>query len=203
MRIRKPFAAAFSIVCIFAAGAGFAPSQYEIPSYKQSDKVLHFFTFFIVTTAFYWILETNRRRVLQLTALVCTLGLGVGSEFIQWAIPNGREFDQFDIVANVLGSGLALALSTWYHKRMLERKRAARSYQAVPGEDSERDLELGEGVGEQETGVTGTAAVQEELDNWDENAEDWETTEPGENMDGNIMKDTPTDAIDGKAKRND
>lgn len=51
------------------------------------------------------------------------------------------------------------------------------------GADTERDVELGEGAGsslaQQETGTIGTTSqvpqntnVTEELDNWDENAED-------------------------------
>ena len=63
--------------------------------------------------------------------------------------------------------------------RMLERKRLAKQYQIVPGEE---DVELGEGVGSQESGtVTATAAaptLDEEVENWDENLEDgWEEDE--------------------------
>lgn len=107
--------------------------------------------------------------------------LGVGSEFLQGFLPNGREFDFYDIVANVAGSLAAIGLSTWYHMRMLERKRLAKNYQVVPGEE---DLELGEGVGAQESGtVTAAAAaaaptLDEEVENWDENLEDgWEEDE--------------------------
>lgn len=83
---------------------------------------------------------------------------------------------------------------------MLERRRRNKHYDAVPGddlgeiEDGERDLELGEGVGagvgQQETGRIGAesegqagegakrSTVTEELDNWDENAEDeWDEAE--------------------------
>lgn len=87
-----------------------------------------------------------------------------------------REFDPYDIAANVFGSLLAIALCNWYHKRMIERKRAARGYNAVAGND-ELDVELGESVGGQETGVV-RSTVDDELDHWDENAEDWETTDP-------------------------
>lgn len=66
---------------------------------------------------------------------------------------------------------------------MLERRRRGKNYDLVPGEE-ERDLELGEGAGQQETGRIegdageGAANVTEELDNWDENAEDeWEENE--------------------------
>ena len=177
-----------------------------------NDKTLHFFVFFLLTTTFYWILDTTRRRILHLTLSICTLGMGVGSEFLQAAIPNnGREFDPYDILANLLGSLLAVGLCGWYHKRMLERRRV-RKYTAVPtGEEGIPedgvDLELGEGVGvgvmrrsgEHEEGVVsagGAAAaspaaaapvtapvtaattaknnmsLEEELDNWDENAVD-------------------------------
>jgi hypothetical protein len=92
---------------------------------------------------------------------------------------NGRTFDPFDILANVAGSLLALAISTWYHKRMLERKRASKHYNLVPG-DGDEDLELGESATNlegQESGVVG-ATLEHEVDNWDENAEDWDEDEP-------------------------
>ncbi|TKA58684.1 hypothetical protein B0A49_10838 [Cryomyces minteri] len=189
MRIRLPFAGAFTVLILAAAYLGLAPST--IPNYGQSDKVLHFVTFFLLTLCFYWILETNRRRNLQLTVLVCTALLGVGSEVVQGLLPNGRNFDPYDILANVLGSGAAIGACSWYHKRMLERKRQAK-YDFVPGDDNERDVELGEGLGasgSQESGVAmGGGAVgegvgvqptvEQELDNWDENAEDWDEDEP-------------------------
>jgi hypothetical protein len=115
-----------------------------------------------------------------------------------------REFDPFDIAANVSGSLIALALCNWYHKRMIERKRAARGYNAVAGDD-ELDVELGEGVGGQETGVV-RSTVDEELDRWDENEEDWETTDPdpviGNGVNAATVVAVPEDLDDGK-KRSD
>lgn len=63
---------------------------------------------------------------------------------------------------------------------MLERKRLKKNYQTVATDDE--DLELGEGVGAQESGTTsgGVSAptLEEEVDNWDENAEDaWDEDE--------------------------
>jgi VanZ family protein len=145
-----------------------------------NDKVLHCLTFFILTTCFYWILDTSRRRSLNFTLLVCTAFLGIGSEILQGFLPNGRTFDFYDIVANIVGSLAALGLSSWYHTRMLERKRLAKHYQAVP--DEEQDLELGEGVGAQELGTTSATppapTLAEEVDTWDENIEDaWDEEE--------------------------
>lgn len=126
-----------------------------------NDKLLHFVTFFLLTVAFYWIVDTSRRRTMNMALAVCTGGLGVGSEVLQALLPdNGRVFDIMDIVANVVGSVAALGLCSWYHKRMLERKRH-RKYAAVPGEEGHEeegladtsvvDIELGEGVASRST----------------------------------------------------
>ncbi|KAK8222006.1 hypothetical protein M8818_000174 [Zalaria obscura] len=211
MRIRKPFAASFVILLLVAGSLGLAPNR--IPQYKQSDKVLHFVTFFLLTLCFYWILETNRRRVVHFTLLVCTVGLCIGSEVVQGILPNGRDFDPFDILANVVGSVLALLICSWYHKRMLERRRQAKHYDIVPGDElDDRDVELGETSGgqghaeAQETGVIPASHpnVTEELDNWDENAADWDADEPT-TTDGEGQK-TPGSSTDDPseiAKRSD
>ncbi|KAG6062398.1 hypothetical protein E4U13_000534 [Claviceps humidiphila] len=146
-----------------------------------NDKVVHLITFFILTIVFYWIVDTNRRRTLNMTLVVCTLCLGVGSEFVQSILPNDREFDLYDIVANLVGSLAGLGLCSLYHKRMLERKRNQKAYNVVPGEDDE-DVELRAG---QETGITVAdvhssqpRSLEEEVDNWDENATDeWDNEE--------------------------
>lgn len=69
---------------------------------------------------------------------------------------------------------------------MLERRRAARNYHIVPGEElGDHDVELGESTAGQETGVMRNSEppnVTEELDNWDENAEDWDNDEPSESF---------------------
>jgi len=59
---------------------------------------------------------------------------------------------------------------------MLERKRKAKGYSSVPGEE---DLELGESSGEQESGVTGSGqqTQEEEGGSWDENPQEWDEDE--------------------------
>lgn len=169
---------AFVCLLVLAGYAGLSSLQLNG---VINDKALHFLTFFLLTICFYWVLDSSRNRNLKFTLVVCTAILGVGSEFVQGLIPdNGREFDLYDIVANVLGSGCALALNSWYHKRMIERKRKRKGYTGVPTTEGAEDhnLELGEGVNGQESGIvhhdTAPAAVslEQELDNWDENAED-------------------------------
>jgi VanZ family protein len=171
-------AGAFLFLLATAGYAGLTSLQLDA---IINDKLLHCSTFFILTTCFYWILDTSRRRNLNLTLLVCTAFLGIGSELLQAFLPNGRTFDVYDIIANIVGSLAALALSSWYHTRMLERKRLAKHYQAVPG-DEDQDLELGAGIGAQESGTTGALppapTLAEEVDNWDENNQDaWDEEE--------------------------
>ena len=128
---------------------------------------------------------------------------------------NGREFDYLDIIANIFGSLAALGLCATYHKRMLERKRASKTYQVVPGDEEAgipEEVELDENMGHQETGVTAPGQretnIDEELENWDENAtDDWDEEEPS-HVNGNTgdVKDTklaePPIAPDvGKNKR--
>ncbi|EKD15005.1 uncharacterized protein L3040_003797 [Drepanopeziza brunnea f. sp. 'multigermtubi'] len=204
MRIRLPFAGAFIFLCLTAAYAGLSSLQVNA---LINDKLLHALTLFILTTSFYWILDTSRRRTLNLTLGTCTCALGIGSEFLQGALPNGGSFDVRKIVANVVGSLAALALSTWYHVRMLERKRLKRGYGLAAAE--EQDLELGEGVGlgvafgeqssgvvvrEGAAGVAGAKTLDQEVENWDENLETaWDDDEhAAESADGDGGMRTPS-----------
>lgn len=85
---------------------------------------------------------------------------------------------------------------------MLERKRAAKLYQPVHGDEEAGagDVELDENLGAQETGVTSPGQretdIDEELNNWDENAaDDWDEDEPlhaNGDASGNDAKHTDT-----------
>lgn len=203
MRIRLPFAGVFFLLLLLAGYAGLTSLQLD--SLPVNDKVLHFVTFFLLTVVFYWILDTSRRRALNLTLATCTAVGGVGSEFLQALLPNGREFDLIDLAANVAGSLAGVGLCSWYHRRMLERKRRTKNYTAVPGEDGEdggegglEDLELGQRIGArddgQEEGVMVTSpppapasapapakTLEQEVDSWDENAVDeWDEDDDGD-----------------------
>jgi hypothetical protein len=177
--------------------------------FGQSDKVVHFLTCFALTLTFYFILDTSRRRVLHLTLAVCTLGVGVGSAVVQGLLPNDRDFDPLDVLANVIGSLMALGLASWYHRRSAERRRRAK-YSVLEGnvQEGEEDLELGEGSGlrggdsepEQGNGIIAVPkTVEEELDNWDENVEDeaWDEEDDATTGDGAGAKITPTSSSVG------
>ncbi|KAL5357877.1 hypothetical protein BJX96DRAFT_29304 [Aspergillus floccosus] len=218
MRIRYPFAGAFLFLLILAAYIGLLPhnDSSSIPSQLQpNDKFLHVVTFFLLSLVFYWIPDTTRRRTLQLTLLVCTVALGIGSEILQGLLPNGRAFDPFDLLANLVGSLGAVGLCSWYHRRMLERRRKARFGALGDGaaDDDDGDVELGlrrgdshdgaaEGLGPQESGVM---TLEQEVDNWDENAVDnWDTEDGVDGPDSTAPSRTsPPSAVEDTKKRSD
>jgi len=128
--------------------------------------------------------------------------LGIGSEILQALLPNDRSFDPFDVLANVVGSLSAVGLCTWYHKRMLDRRRKARFGALLDGagDDVELGVSAAEGEGEpnpQESGVTATRSLEQEVDNWDENAvdnwdEEGDEDQTGTSGDGDVQKTPPS-----------
>ncbi|KAL8718193.1 MAG: hypothetical protein Q9225_004638 [Loekoesia sp. 1 TL-2023] len=166
MRVRYPFAGAFAVLVLLAGYLRL--SSMQIP--QVNPQVLHFVTFFLLSLTFYWILDTTRRRLLNLTLLIVTFALGLGSEAVQILFPKGRNFDPVNIAANVLGSLSALALCTVYHKRMLDRRRRKKGYGVVPQDGDGQDLEMGPSE-RQETGVVDAG-------------EDWDDVHGGSSADG-------------------
>ncbi|KAL4918541.1 hypothetical protein BDW62DRAFT_181066 [Aspergillus aurantiobrunneus] len=176
---------AFVFLLLVSAYIGLLPhsESSSVPAQLQpNDKLLHVVTFFLLSLVFYWIPDTSRRRTLHLTLFICTLALGVGSEILQALLPNGRSFDPFDLLANIVGSLGAVGLCSWYHRRMLERRRKSR-YGSL-GEGGDGDVELGMSPGHHEDGLepqeSGVTNLEHEVDNWDENAVDNWDTEDGD-----------------------
>jgi hypothetical protein len=120
-------------------------------------------------------------------------------------LQNGREFDIFDIAANVLGSLAAVGICLWYHKRMLERKRRSKTGTFLGDDGEEFDVELGEGIDPQEQGIVIEPTLEEEVDNWDENGEDWddEPTAAGSLGDDSTKTTTSEDAVLDSKVRSD
>jgi hypothetical protein len=135
--------------------------------------------------------------------------LGIGSEILQALLPNGRSFDPFDVLANIIGSLGAIGLCTWYHKRMLDRRRKARFGALLDGAGDDVELgvngaERGEGLNPQEDGVTATRSLEQEVDNWDENAvdnwdEEGDEDQTGTSGNGDGQKTPPSSTGNGDA----
>ncbi|KAK9763910.1 hypothetical protein K7432_009031 [Basidiobolus ranarum] len=112
---------AIVIWCLLLAFLGFAPGL-EI---AINDKVLHFFGFGILTLLIYFFLDCRvlLQNVIR-TAIIAFI-LSLTSEFIQGLLPY-KEFDGFDICANLLGSSTFLGISATidYHLRSRQQHRS-------------------------------------------------------------------------------
>jgi len=89
-------------------------THFTIP---QFDKIVHIGLFggFV----FLWNLYLSSRsisfsRLLRLFFLIFLLaeGYGIGMEFVQKYYIPGRDFDEADIIADIIGAGLAYGIST-------------------------------------------------------------------------------------------
>ncbi|RPA99213.1 hypothetical protein L873DRAFT_1907910 [Choiromyces venosus 120613-1] len=155
--VRTPFAIAFILLSLFSLWLGTTTAPIPV-----NDKFLHYVVFFILTACFYWILDTSRRRVFNLSFFICTLFLSIFSEFLQTLL-SVRKFDPWDILADIFGSLSALAICTWYHKRMLERKRQAKGYQGVAVDEGDELADLEAAIADGEFEFSADEAEEEEV----------------------------------------
>jgi hypothetical protein len=73
--------AAFAALIVGSTYLGFADVH------LKHDKILHTVAFLLLSVVFYWIIDTSRKRCINLTLITCTLLGGVGSEFLQALLP--------------------------------------------------------------------------------------------------------------------
>lgn len=70
-----------------------------------------------MTLGFFWTIKTEHYWKLRgITFVTCTILGAIGSEFIQHLISPFRQFDEFDILANVCGSVSAIIASEIFIK---------------------------------------------------------------------------------------
>lgn len=99
----------FALACVGALYLGLA--DLSLPH----DKVIHFSTFFILSTLFYWLFKTRYRYFASIsTFIICTICGSVVSEFLQHWVSPYRTFDKHDIIANLCGSFAAIIVSELY-----------------------------------------------------------------------------------------
>ena len=83
------------------------PASEHIPSFEFSDKVLHFFAYFVMGILFYRAYQTlrvkNDPRMLILLSVVSASLYGISDEIHQYCVPF-RDADILDAVANFLGA---------------------------------------------------------------------------------------------------
>ncbi|KAK6463762.1 hypothetical protein DFJ63DRAFT_313068 [Scheffersomyces coipomensis] len=103
------------------------------------DKLIHFVTFFVLTTEFYFVFDTKLKSLKTLryiTLSICTIAGGIGSEIIQSLVNPNRIFDPLDIAFNISGSLLSVGLSSWYQSSAIKKSKEQRNrYRHVPGQE--------------------------------------------------------------------
>ncbi|CUS24772.1 LAQU0S19e01288g1_1 [Lachancea quebecensis] len=86
---------------------------------SDHDKAAHFTVFFLESWLFTKSVIPRKVHVLSYTVdkyilslLVCAIGAGVGSEFVQKVLSRGRrQFDLMDIACNICGGALGVAVA--------------------------------------------------------------------------------------------
>lgn len=138
IRLRPWFMALTCIIMVLLAFLGFTNFSRALP---LNDKLLHFFCFGIATAVFYFIVdvEEQARRIwfwryssLIFTGITCLFCGGILSEFVQAALPY-KEFDAYDIVANLCGASLGLTISFHLEKYYRRRREISQLYRPLDG----------------------------------------------------------------------
>lgn len=108
-----------TILCLLSIGwLTLAPhplGDVSVPLFEGADKVVHILMFFGLTLcALFDTLHARKCRrlslpVVALIALLC-MGVGIGVEYLQAYMGDGRSFEFLDMVADAFGAILASAL---------------------------------------------------------------------------------------------
>ncbi|GAA6055687.1 hypothetical protein JCM3770_001021 [Rhodotorula araucariae] len=161
LRIRPAFVVLTFLSLLVLSLLGFHPTlatHLAPPAVPFSDKVLHFVCFALATALFYacWVVEEHARRVWLwrhfkeiATVLVCMLVGGIGSEVLQSLLPY-KTFQPGDVLANLLGSSLALALSHHFAREARRSAELRRLYTTLDqiSDDDEEDEQDGDPDGD-------------------------------------------------------
>ncbi len=94
--------------------------------FKNSDKVCHFLLFLFLNLTYLYDYTKYRnphhtRVNVELALTVFASMLGLITETCQLAMGLGRDFDNFDVIADVLGAFAALGLMRWYGGHLLRK----------------------------------------------------------------------------------
>ncbi|TEB30312.1 hypothetical protein FA13DRAFT_1575407, partial [Coprinellus micaceus] len=144
LRIRPWFVVFTFVVMLILGFLGFTNFHERL---LINDKALRFLCFALTTGVFYWIVdvEEDARRIwfwryasLILTGFFCFFCGGIVSEIVQSFLPF-KEFEFFDIVANLCGASLGLFVTFHLEKYYRHRREIARIYRPMNTDYSDGD----------------------------------------------------------------
>ncbi|KAF8578022.1 hypothetical protein K439DRAFT_1648899 [Ramaria rubella] len=166
IRLRPWFLLFTSLIMVLLAFLGFTNFVQQLPlndrcaysldsSSSYFVKILHFLCLGIATGVFYfiWDVDEDARRIwiwrnsgLILTGVVCFFFGGIVSEIVQSMLPY-KQFDIWDVIANLSGSALGLWVSYHLERYYRHRREISRLYRPLSAEEdgllSDSDSELG------------------------------------------------------------
>jgi VanZ family protein len=99
------------------------PAPEEIPAFKFSDKMLHFFAYGTMGILFYRVYQTlrigNQRQLLVFISIVSASLYGMSDEIHQYFVPL-RHASLSDVIADILGAVCGVWLySVWVGRKQL------------------------------------------------------------------------------------
>lgn len=83
-------------------------SKFNVFDLFGIDKIGHLI--FYSTFSFLWCMSFRRRKIDKINILFFSISFGVLMEICQLYLFNGRSFEYYDIVANILGSIIGIIL---------------------------------------------------------------------------------------------
>ena len=107
----KYFYIAFFLTLVVGVGSLIPLNSPSIPKLDISDKLIHISAYFLISIS--WLLSIqDKAKMLKVNRLIFTLILvyGIIIEVIQGVFTNYRQFDFFDILANLVGIILAFMI---------------------------------------------------------------------------------------------
>lgn len=119
-------ATAFVLYVLLSPDSAIPNSWLGLFNFKNGDKVMHVLLFMFLAFAYLYdytkFKNPHHNKVdKELAFTVLAASLGLLTEAGQLAMGLGREFDQFDIVADVVGAFLAFAFVHWWGAHILRK----------------------------------------------------------------------------------
>ena len=98
-----------------------------------------------------------------LLSIICSLSVRPScSAQINYPLQHARKFNSSDILADIFRSLSALAICSWYHKQMLERKRQGKDYHGVAVAEGHQLADLEAAIADREFELSGDEGKEEE-----------------------------------------
>lgn len=105
-----------TVLCLISSNAFSDIATFKIP---HKDKYVHFFFYFVFTLLWYFFIKDRMavsRKKVRVIIFIIAFSYGIVIEILQKFIAHNRSADVMDVLANTLGSAMAV-LFVWLFER--------------------------------------------------------------------------------------